>query len=110
MHISYKDHITNEIVCQKIQAAIGPYEYILTTVKKIKLRWFGHVIRSSDLCKKIVQGTTVLVRKEKEESKSYDGKTISENGPVSISTAVREQPKTVRDCRRLSPMSTVVPL
>ena len=40
LHISYKDHITNELVCKKIQAAIGPYEYILT-VKKGKLRWFG---------------------------------------------------------------------
>ena len=28
--ISYKDHITDEIVCKKIQAAIGPYEDILT--------------------------------------------------------------------------------
>ena len=34
LHIPYKDHITNEIVCKKIQAAIGPYEDILTTVKK----------------------------------------------------------------------------
>ena len=37
LNISYKDHITNEIVCKKIQAAIGPYEdrpSILTTVKK----------------------------------------------------------------------------
>ena len=34
LHISYKDHITNEIVCKKIQATIGPYEDILTTVKK----------------------------------------------------------------------------
>ena len=40
LHISYKDHITNELVCKKIQAAIGPYEDILT-VKKGKLRWFG---------------------------------------------------------------------
>ena len=32
--ISYKDHITDEIVCKKVQAAIGPYEDILTTVKK----------------------------------------------------------------------------
>ena len=34
LHISYKHHITNEIVCKKIQAAIGPYEDMLTTVKK----------------------------------------------------------------------------
>ena len=28
LHISYKDHITNEIVCKKIQAAISPHEDI----------------------------------------------------------------------------------
>ena len=34
LHISYKDLVTNEIVCKKIQPDIGPYEDILTTVKK----------------------------------------------------------------------------
>ena len=34
LHISYNDHTTNDIVCKKIQAAVGPYEDILTTVKK----------------------------------------------------------------------------
>ena len=34
LHMSYKDHITNEIVCTKIQTAIGPYEDLLTTVEK----------------------------------------------------------------------------
>ena len=52
LHISYKDHITNEIVCTQIQTAIGPYEDLLTTVKKRKWRWFGHVTISSGLCKK----------------------------------------------------------
>ena len=47
LHISYKYHITNEIVCKKIQD-------ILATEKKRKLRWFGHVFRSSGLCKKFV--------------------------------------------------------
>ena len=63
LHISYKDHITNAIVCKKIQAAISHYEEILTTVKKRKLRWFGHVVRSIGLCKKIVQGTVPRKRK-----------------------------------------------
>ena len=48
--------------------------------------------------------------KEKEEGKRKDGKTTSESGPVSTSTAVREQLKTVRDGRRVSPMSAVAPL
>ena len=46
----------------------------------------------------------------KEEDKKKDGKTSSENGLAYTSTAVREQPRTVRDGRRLSPMSAVVPL
>ena len=60
---SYKDQITNAIMCNKIQAAIAPYGYVLTTVRKRKLRWFRHVIRSSGLCKKIVQGTVPGKRK-----------------------------------------------
>ena len=48
MNISYKDHVTNEEVRRKIQAAIGEYDELLTLVKKRKLRWFGHVSRSSN--------------------------------------------------------------
>ena len=43
LNISYKDHVTNEEVRRKIQAAIGEYDELLTLVKKRKLRWFGHV-------------------------------------------------------------------
>jgi hypothetical protein len=32
--IHYADHMTNEGVCSKITAAIGPHEYPLTVVKK----------------------------------------------------------------------------
>ena len=49
LNISYKDHVTNEEVRRKIQAAIGEYDELLTLVKKRKLRWFGHVSRSSGL-------------------------------------------------------------
>ena len=55
--ISYKDHVTTEVVCAKIQQAIGPYEDILTIVKRRNLKWYGHVCRSSDLVKTILQGT-----------------------------------------------------
>ena len=56
LNISYKDHVTNEEVHRKIQAAIGEYDE-LTLVKKQKLRLFGHVSRSSGLAKTIIQGT-----------------------------------------------------
>ena len=57
LHISYKDHVTNEEVCAKIQQAIGPYKDLLTIVKRPKLQWYGHVSRSSGLAKTILQGT-----------------------------------------------------
>ena len=34
LNMSYKYHITNAMVCNKIQSAIGPYKVILSTVKK----------------------------------------------------------------------------
>ena len=40
--ISYRDHVTNEKVGNRIRQAIGPYEDLLTIVKKRKLRWYGH--------------------------------------------------------------------
>ena len=43
LHISYKDHVTNEEVCVKIQHAIGPHEDLLTMVKRHKLQWYDHV-------------------------------------------------------------------
>ena len=57
LHISYKDHVTNEEVCAKIQQAIEPHEDFLTIVKRRKLQWYGHVSRSSGLAKTILQGT-----------------------------------------------------
>ena len=60
LHISYKDHVTNEEVRAKIQQAIGPHEDFLTIVKRRKLQWYGHVSRPSGLPKTILQGTVKL--------------------------------------------------
>ena len=57
LHISYKDHVTNEEVHAKIQQAIGPHEDLMTIVKRRKLQWYGHVSRSSGLAKTILQST-----------------------------------------------------
>ena len=57
LHISYKDHVTNEEVCAKIQQAIRPHEDLLTIVKRRKLQWYGHFSHSSGLAKTTLQGT-----------------------------------------------------
>ena len=56
LNISYKDHVTYEEGRRKIQAAIGEYGELLTLIKKWKLRWYGHVSRSSGLAKIILLG------------------------------------------------------
>ena len=57
IHISCKDHVTNEEVSAKIQQAIGPHEDLSAIVKRRKLQWYGHFSRSSGLAKTILQGT-----------------------------------------------------
>ena len=54
--ISYRDHITNDAVRDRIRQAVGPYDDILTMVKKRKLKSFGHVSRSAGLATTILQG------------------------------------------------------
>ena len=56
LNISYKDHVTNEDVRNRIQNATGVHDDLLTMVKKRKLRWYGHISRSSGMAKKILQG------------------------------------------------------
>ena len=78
LNISYKDHVSNEEVHRKIQTPIGEYDKLLTMVKKLKLRWFGHVLRSSGLPKTILQGT--VKGKRKRGDRRRGGKTVSMSG------------------------------
>ena len=57
LHISYKDHVTNEEIGANIQQTIEPLEDLLRIVKRRKLQWYGHVSRSLGLAKTILQGT-----------------------------------------------------
>ena len=51
LDISYRDHITNDAVRDRMRQAIAPYDDILTTLKKRKFKWFGQVLRSARLAK-----------------------------------------------------------
>ena len=63
LNISYNDHVTNEEVRKRIQNAVGMHDDLLTMVKKQKLRWYGHISRSSGMAKTILQGTVKGARR-----------------------------------------------
>ena len=81
LHISYKDHVTNEEVRAKIQQAIGPHEDLLAIVKRRKLQWYGHVSRSSGLAKTILQGTVKERRKQGRQRKRWEDNIREWTGP-----------------------------
>ena len=56
----------------KIQQAIGPHEDLLTIVKRRKLKWYGHVSRSSGLAKTILQGTVKGGRRHGRQKKRWE--------------------------------------
>ena len=72
LHISIKDHVTNEEVDVKIQQAIGPHEDLPTIVKRRKLQWYGQVSRSSGLAKTSLQGTVKGGRRQGRHRKRWE--------------------------------------
>ena len=72
LHISYKDHVTDEEVRAKIQQAIGPHEDLLTIVKRRKLKWYGHISRSSGQTKTNLQGTVKGGRRQGRQRKRWE--------------------------------------
>ena len=70
--ISYKDHITNDEVKQRIKNEIGPYADLLTLVRKRKLQWYGLITRSSGLAKTILQGSVQGKRRRGRPRKSWE--------------------------------------
>ena len=71
LHISYKDHVTNEEVRAKIRQAIGPLEDLII-VKRRKLQWYGLVSRSSGLAKTILQSTVRGGRRQDRQRKRWE--------------------------------------
>ena len=68
LNFSYKYHVTNEEVRRKMQTATGECDKLLAC-QEWKLRWFGHVSRSSGLAKTILQGTVKGNRKRGRQKK-----------------------------------------
>ena len=70
--ITYRDHISNEEVRNRGRQATGPHEDLLTTVKRRKLKWYGHITRSSGLAKTILQGTVQGGRRRGRQKKRWE--------------------------------------
>ena len=71
--ISCTEHIyiTNEEVHATITKHVKHYEELLTTLKKRKLCWYGHVTRVCGLSKIIVQGTVQGGRRRGRQRKKW---------------------------------------
>ena len=91
LHISYKDHVTNDEVCAKIQQATRLHKDLLTIIKRRKLVWScfpfirsgqNHLARHSERGKKTRAG------------RGRGGKTTSGNGQAWSSASPRGQWRT----------------
>ena len=72
LNISYKDHVTNEEVRNRIQNATGLHDDLLTMVKNRKLGWYGHISRSSSMAKTLLQGTVKGARRRGRQKKRWE--------------------------------------
>ena len=70
LHISYKNHVTNDEAHAKIQHATGPHEDLLTIVKRRKLQWY--VMSPSGLAKTILKGTVKGGRRQGRQRKRWE--------------------------------------
>ena len=89
LRISYKDSVINEEVRARIQQAIGPYEDLLTMLKRRELQWYGHVSGSSGLAKTTLQGT--VKGEDDKADRGRGGKTTLGNGQAWSSPNPRGQ-------------------
>ena len=70
--ISYKDHVTNKEVCDKIQQTIGPNGDLLIMVRIRKLKWYEHVSRSAGPAKIVLKGTVKGGRRQGRQKKRWE--------------------------------------
>ena len=56
----------------ELENAIRPYEDLLTSMKRRKLKWYVHVTRSSGLAKTVLQGTVQGGRRRGRQRKRWE--------------------------------------
>ena len=73
-----------------IRHAITPYEDLITTVRKLKLRWYGHITRSTGLAKMVLQGTVQGRRLKSKQKKKQEDIKISERTGLGLGESLRK--------------------
>ena len=71
LQISYLEHKIIEYVWDRIKSIAGHQETIITTIKRRKMAWFGHILRHDTLTKIILQGTVEGGRRRGRQRKSW---------------------------------------
>ena len=62
--------------------AVGSHEDLLTTTKRLKLKWYVHVTRYTGLAKTILQGTVQGKRKSGRQRKRWEDNITEWTGKV----------------------------
>ena len=78
--ITYRDHISNEEVRNRTRQATRPHEDLLTTVKRRKLKWYGHITRSSGICQDNPAGHSARRAKKRKTEKEMGGQHTGMDG------------------------------
>ena len=69
--ITYKEGKTNIFVKNKINTQIGTFEPLLQTIRRRKLKWFGHSSRHNSITKTNLQGMVEGSRKRGRPKRKY---------------------------------------
>ena len=104
--ITYREQF-QRLVRNRTRQAIGPYEDLLTTVKQRKLRWYGHITRSTGLAKTVMQGTVQGGRRRGRQIKRWEDN-IPEWTGLTLGAAMRKAERR-EERRELVAKSYVVP-
>ena len=111
LNILYTEHVTNKEVRIRIKHAIDPYEDLIATVKRRKLKCrYGNVSKSSGLSKTILQGTVNCGRRRGCQRKRWEDN-IKESTGLNIAESLRasNDRKGWRDVIRRSVMAPLRP-
>lgn len=109
LHISYREHRTNDYVRQLVTTLAGEQEPVISAVKRRKMAWYGHVTRHTSLSNTILQGTVEGKRRRGRQRKCWMDN-IKEWTECRFQTLLRTAKDRERWRSLTAQMSTMAPL